>query len=687
MPHAPDLSGRALDGRYELHAVIGEGAFGRVYRGRDRRLARPVAVKVIKPWWAEDPEWVRSFEREAQLLARVNDPGIVQIFDVGYADEGLYYVAELVDGESLASRLRRGPLAPAEACEMAEQLCLALAQAHAQNVVHRDIKPANVLISARGRVKVGDFGVARLAEGSTDGASATIVGTPRYMAPEQARGRPTSPATDVYGAGVVLYEMLAGRPPFMERSAVELALRHLHDPPPPLPRSTPPMLVEIVQCALQKDPARRYPDGGAMADALARAQTSVSAARGARPGVEPAATPSGSRPAGTPSGPGRLTTPPGPGRLATPSRSGSAATPSRSGSAATPSRSGRVATLPPRRRGAPRTGAAPASSVSSAASASAAGTRSATAATRVLSEDAVGTASTEWLERELDQITATRVAPPMGPRRNQNPPARRRRGVAIALVGLILLSMVGGAILIGSHGQVRVPDLRGLRKASVTVKTRAAKLDPAFIWRYNSAPKGIAIAQTPSPGTRVTDGGSIRVVLSAGPAPVTLPQVVGGGATAATAALQHLGLRTELTQVPAPGVAPGLVTHQSPAAGSDLARHAMVTLSVAETPRWRPLTSWAGDSDGRSVPFRIRGTQWRVVYGMGYEGLCTFIFICSGPSAQVVDLNHPSDATKFDLNKGSDQTQVFKAGAGLYQISIQPGSDTAHWSMEVEDYY
>jgi hypothetical protein len=108
---------------------------------------------------------------------------------------------------------------------------------------------------------------------------------------------------------------------------------------------------------------------------------------------------------------------------------------------------------------------------------------------------------------------------------------------------------------------------------------------------------------------------------------------------------------------------------------------------VAETPRWRPLTSLAGDSDGRSVPFRIRGTQWRVVYGMGYEGLCTFIFICSGPSAQVVDLNHPSDTTKFDLNNGSGQTQVFKAGAGLYQISIQPGSDTAHWSMEVEDYY
>jgi len=629
MPHAPDLSGRALDGRYELHAVIGEGAFGRVYRGRDRRLARPVAVKVIKPWWAEDPDWVRSFEREAQLLARVNDPGIVQIFDVGYAEEGLYYVAELVDGESLASRLRRGPLAPSDACEMAEQLCLALAQAHAQNVVHRDIKPANVLISARGRIKVGDFGVARLAEGSTDGAAATIVGTPRYMAPEQARGWPTSPATDVYGAGVVLYEMLAGRPPFTEKTAVELALRHLHDTPPPLPRSTPPKLVEIVQCALQKDPARRYPNGEAMADALARAHTSMSAPRHAGPDPEPARA---------------------------------------------SSRSGSVATLSPRRRAAHT----PAGSATAA---------SATMATRVIPAAGAETASTEWLERELDEITATRVAPAMTPRRNVNPPAGRRRGVALACVGLILFGLVAGAILIGSAGRVRVPDLRGLRKASVTVKARLAKVHPAFTTHYSAAPKGIAIAQTPAPGTRVSDGGAVRVVLSAGPAPVLVPQVVGGGSTAATAALQRLGLRTDVSQVPAPGVAPGLVTHQSPAAGSDLARHATVTLSVAEAPSWRPLTSFAGDSSGRSVPFRIRGTQWRVVYGMGYEGLCTLIFICSGPSAQVVNLNHTSDTTSFDLNKGSGQTQVFKSGAGLYQINVQPGSDTARWSIEVEDYY
>ena len=273
MPYAPDLAGCALDGRYELHELIGEGTFGRVYRGYDRRLARPVAIKVIKPWWAEDPDGAESFEREAQLLARVSDPGIVQIFDVGQADEGLYFVTELVEGESLAARLKRGgPLPLWEACEIAEQLCRALEHAHAEHIVHRDIKPANVLISGRGQVKVGDLGIARLAEGSTEGGTATIVGTPRYMAPEQASGQPVTPATDVYSAGIVLYEMLAGRPPFGGESAVEIALQHVQLQPPPLQDGTPRSLDRVVQKALAKDPADRYQSAVAMADALARAR-------------------------------------------------------------------------------------------------------------------------------------------------------------------------------------------------------------------------------------------------------------------------------------------------------------------------------------------------------------------------------------------------------------------------------
>lgn len=269
MPTAPDLCGIVLEGRYELHELIGEGAFGRVYRGRDRRLARDVAVKVIKPWWAEDPRWVARFEREAQMLARVNDPGIVQIFDVGDGDEALYYVAELVEGESLAARLERGAFTPAEATSVALGLCRALAGAHAQGIVHRDVKPANVLLGVDGRVKVGDFGVARLAQATATSGAQAVLGTPRYMSPEQAAGGTVTAASDVYGVGVILYEMLAGRAPFEAESVIELAVRHLNDRPPPLPPHVPEQLRDVVERALRKRPEARFADAGAMAAALA----------------------------------------------------------------------------------------------------------------------------------------------------------------------------------------------------------------------------------------------------------------------------------------------------------------------------------------------------------------------------------------------------------------------------------
>lgn len=593
VPRAALLSGRALDGRYELHAVIGEGTFGRVYRGHDRRLARPVAVKVIKPWWTEDPHWASSFELEAQLMARVNHPGIVQIFDIGHADEGLYYVAELIEGESLADRLRRGALPPSEACEVAAQLCRALAHAHAQRVVHRDVKPGNVLISATGRVKVGDFGIARLAEGSTDGAAGTIVGTPRYMCPEQARGRPATPASDVYSAGVVLYEMLAGRPPFVEKAAVELALRHLSDPPPPLPAGTPSGVVEIVERALAKAPADRYPTAREMADALERVRASI-------PGHQP---------------------------------------PPPAGTADALMFGDRVEKLVAARVSAPRR--APA---------------------------------------------RTRVRPRLTPRRDVNPGESRRYRL---LLGSVLAIMLGLAawLVVSSGARVRVPDLAGLPRAAAASRLAAGHLNAGFTTSYSQAPRGSVIAQSPAPGQAVDGGAHVRVILSAGPAPVAVPQLTGQTSAAAEAILARLGLGATLAQVPAPGVTAGTVVQQSPGALAKLAPHASVALSVAETPRWRPLTSFAGTGSGRSVPFRIRGTRWRVVYRMSYQGLCTFIVFCSGPSAQVTAAGTGAGLAHFGLGEGSDQTRVFDSGPGVYQIQVAPGSDTASWSVEVQDDY
>jgi eukaryotic-like serine/threonine-protein kinase len=582
--------------------MIGQGTFGRVYRGLDQRLDRPVAVKVIKPWWTEDPEWSRRFEREAQLMARVNHPGIVQIYDIGYAEEGLYYVAELVEGESLAERLRRGALAPAEALDVAEQLCRALAQAHAQRVVHRDVKPANVLLARDGRVKVGDFGIARLAEGTSEGPADTVVGTPRYMAPEQARGRAPTPATDVYGVGIVLYEMLAGRPPFNEGSAVELALRHLSDPPPPLPARTPPALVEIVERALAKEPGERYPTAYEMADALARARGAVVADERAADRLDP------------------------------------------------PVREQPADQLEPSIQEHPET-VAPVT-----------------------------------VARAAKAPDPTRVRSRMTPRRVVNPSESRRYRALLGSVLVVVLALIAAALLSAS-GTVRVPSLHGLNRARVSSKLQALGLHATFGARDSAMPAGLAIAQSAAPGARVSDGATVRVILSTGPPPVPVPPVVGQQLSAAQTILSRVGLAATASQVAAPGVTPGLVVQQSPAATSDTPPHSAVALEVAETPRWRPLTSFAADGDGHSVPFQIRGSRWRVVYNMGYDGTCTLIFWCSGPSAQVTNLKTGSITSQFGLNEGGGQTRVFDSGPGVYEIDVTSGSDSAHWSIQVQDDY
>ncbi|MGO9752821.1 MAG: protein kinase domain-containing protein [Solirubrobacteraceae bacterium] len=639
-----DLTGIVLDGRYELHAVVGEGAFGRVYRGLDRRLARTVAAKVIKAPWSEDPEWVESFEREARMLARVSDPGIVQIFDVGQAPEGLYYIAEFVDGESLATRLTRGSLPQRDACDIAEQLCRALAHAHAQRIVHRDIKPANILISTQGRVKVGDFGVARLAESTTEIPAAAVVGTPRYMAPEQARGLRTTPSVDIYSAGIVLYEMLAGSTPFTGSSSVELAMRHAYDRPAPLPAQTPRELVNVVVRAIAKDPAERFRDAQSMADALAGANASAL---------------SNERTAAVPASPDDMRTvslPP----AAAPRRHATEDTGKRS---ATRGEGERSATQGD-------------------------GERSATEGNgkRRVGERNGATASTRCADR-------TRIAPlplaPATPPRELNP-AARRRNLAVLVVGCaIVLAMIAGAILLpgSAPAKVTTPKLLGLSESSATARARNAGLRPRFSHRYSSVAVDTAISQQPGPGALAAAGSIVRVVLSAGPAPVEVPRLVDQSATAASSILTSLGLKPNVTTGPAPGILPGTVTGQDPTAGTYVARQSSVALSVAETPTWRPLTSLSGSGGGHTVPFRIVGTRFRVVYHLSYDGLCELIFFCSGPTAQVVNLRTSATVSRFGLQDGGTQTQVEPAGAGLYEVSITPGPDSASWSLEVDDYY
>ncbi len=257
------MSETLLGGRYRLEAPLGAGGMAQVHRGTDTVLGRPVAIKVLSPHYAGDAEFVARFRREAQAAARLNHPNVVGVYDTGSDDGTHYIVMEYVEGRTLADFLERnGKLPPWQAVELAEAVCRALEVAHRQGVIHRDIKPGNIMVTRSGEVKVMDFGIARIADGAeTVAQTAAVLGTASYLSPEQARGEPVDERSDIYSLGVVLYEMLTGRPPFTGDSPVAVAYRHVNEPPEPPSRlapDVPPDLEAVVMRCLAKNPENRY---------------------------------------------------------------------------------------------------------------------------------------------------------------------------------------------------------------------------------------------------------------------------------------------------------------------------------------------------------------------------------------------------------------------------------------------
>jgi hypothetical protein len=276
-------------GAYEIAALIGAGGMGEVYRAHDTRLRRDVAVKVLPDTFINDAERLARFRREAQVLASLKHPHIAQIYGLESAAEaapyiGTFLVLELVQGETLAERIARGPIPMDEALPIAKQIAEALEAAHEQGIIHRDLKPANIKITPVGTVKVLDFGLAKAIEGSHVGrdfsradlsASPTItspamtmrgviVGTAVYISPEQARGKPVDKRSDIWAFGCVLYEMLTGRRVFEGEDVTEVLARLLEHQPDlaQLPSHTPPPVRRLIQRCLEKDPKRRLRDIG-----------------------------------------------------------------------------------------------------------------------------------------------------------------------------------------------------------------------------------------------------------------------------------------------------------------------------------------------------------------------------------------------------------------------------------------
>jgi eukaryotic-like serine/threonine-protein kinase len=269
----PPQSGDLVADRYELEELVGTGGMSSVFRARDRQLERRVAIKILHEHYADDPEYLERFRREARAVARLSHPNIVTVIDRGDDEGRQYIVFEHVDGENLKELvLRTGRLSVRRALELALAVADGLSFAHDHGLVHRDVKPQNVLLSSEGEVKVTDFGIARslhMEHGVTQ--TGTVLGTGEYLAPEQASGKPVSAATDVYSLGVVLWELLAGDVPFVGENFVAVALRHVNEPPPSLRERRPdvsPRLEAAVDRALAKDPGRRFPSMAAFAKEL-----------------------------------------------------------------------------------------------------------------------------------------------------------------------------------------------------------------------------------------------------------------------------------------------------------------------------------------------------------------------------------------------------------------------------------
>ena len=266
--------GRQL-GSYKVLSLVGAGGMGEVYKARDTKLGREVALKVLPSAYVRDPEWVARFEREARMLAALNHPNIATIHGLEQSEGAQYLVMELVLGETLAERLRTRPLEVEEVLRIAEQITEALEAAHEKGIVHRDLKPVNVKVTPEGRVKVLDFGLAKAFVGDVDqdlSQAATlgpteegrILGTPAYMSPEQARGKPVDKRTDIWAFGCVLYELLTGKQAFRGETLSDTIAAVLGQEPDwqALPLSTPAKVRDLLRRCLQKNPRRRLQDVG-----------------------------------------------------------------------------------------------------------------------------------------------------------------------------------------------------------------------------------------------------------------------------------------------------------------------------------------------------------------------------------------------------------------------------------------
>jgi serine/threonine-protein kinase len=256
-------------GRYEIEEELAEGGMGMVYAARDPLMKRRVAIKLLKHGYAKNETLRTRFYREAEAVAQLEHPAIVPIYDFGEHDGQLFFVMRHMSGGTLYDQIREGPLSARKLAPVLDRVAAALDAAHAEGLIHRDIKPANILFDGKGDAYLSDFGIAKVTENDVDTTGAMVIGTPRYMSPEQAQASAdVGASSDIYSLGAVAFHALAGRPPFLGKTAVALALKHVSEPPPSILEfcnDLPKVADKLFARVLAKRPQARYASAGAFA--------------------------------------------------------------------------------------------------------------------------------------------------------------------------------------------------------------------------------------------------------------------------------------------------------------------------------------------------------------------------------------------------------------------------------------
>ncbi len=519
---------RILNGRYEVRELIGRGGMADVHLGRDLRLGRSVAIKVLRSDLARDPLFQSRFRREAQAVAGLNNPNIVAVYDTGEEEipdrpehevRVPFIVMEYVAGRTLRDHVKAGDLTPEDSITYLAGVLGALDYSHKAGIVHRDIKPANVMITPEGGVKVMDFGIARAMADSQATMTQTqaVLGTAQYLSPEQARGETVDARSDLYSAGCLLFELLTGRPPFIGDSPVSVAYQHVREEPPTASSLNPdvtPALDSVLDRALQKDRDHRFQDALAFRRALLDAAHGISV-----PGV-----------AGVP----------------TAAMDASA----------------------------PRTRAGVGSTAAVAAS------FAADPHTRAMDRVAATPALPDHPDDDgrSDVLRAHDAVDPQHDRRRRS---SRTAWITVFFVA-VLLVLAGGYVVLNNVADdrasqeavtVSVPDLVGLTEADATDAIVDAGLRASTDEEFNaSVEKGDVIDSDPAAGTSVDRESRVNITVSLGPANVVLPGTLAGlTESSARDALEELGLRGgQVTEETSADVAEGRVITTSPQSGQSV---------------------------------------------------------------------------------------------------------------------